>query len=735
MTGRGRPVLMLTEDMSNGTTEKEKPKKQKKTNYTEETPSVQRTPKYFTEETNKQRRAPTENTKATVQDTKAKNCGGRAKATEQSAEEIMQPETPKDTTKDPQKTTKAKTWGGKSEEKSEEKNAEKMTKTQPKTPKDTTNASVKITKPKTSAGKIKSEEKNAEERTKRQPETPKDTTKDPLKTSNAQTHGKKTKTAVEFAEETTKTPPQTPNDFTNAAVQPAKPKRCAGKAKKDKDEATKMQPEALKDTTSASVQITKPKTYAGKIKSEEKNAEEMTKMQPETPKDTTKDPLKTSKAQTRGEKTKTAVEFAEETAKTPPQTPNDITNAAVQPAKPKRCAGKAKKARDEATKMQPEALKDTTKACVPQDRREDKAAVDSILRKTLEKLKIKRDERSGAAEVVNNVKKKIIMHLKRNTQCFKDVEDPLNTGSYYENLKICNPDEFDVMLPFPVDRVDIRPYGNDGAFYSVALKRGKSPLEKFQENGVLSASKMLNEFRTEVKKSVAQCTEWKLTRKKKGCPAVTMITTVQTITISLDVVLSIVVKSSWPPFTKEGLKIEGWLGSKEKRKYKQKGYYLVPKYEGGAMVENDGVLAKDTWRISFSHIEKDILMNHGSEKTCCEKGGESCCRKDCLKLLKQLLSLLKEQDSSLDKFCSYHAKTTLLHACSSRTKDSDWKASSLSHCFQRLLDDFVGHLESGVLNNFFIPDQNLLSGPGRRRCNQLAQCIREECDKGFPIFE
>ncbi|XP_070833966.1 cyclic GMP-AMP synthase [Chaetodon trifascialis] len=620
MTGRGRPVRMLTEDMSNGTTEKEKPKKQKKTNYTEEAPSVQRTrkeksPKHFTEETNKQRRAPTENTKA-------KNCGGRAKATEQSAEEMMQPEATKDTTKDPQKTTKAKTCGGKT--KSEERNTEKMTKAQPKTPKDTTNASA---------------------------------------------------------------------------------------------------------------QITKPKTCAGKIKSEEKSAEEMTNMQPETPKDTTKDPLKTTKAQTCAEKTKMAVQFAEETVKTPPETLNDIRNAAVQPAKPKRCAGKAKKAGDEATNMQPEALKDTTKVRAPQDRSEDKAAVDAVLRTTLEKLKIRRDDRSGAAEVVNNVEKEIITHLKKNTRCFKDVEDPLNTGSYYENLKICNPDEFDVMLPIPVDRVNVRPYGNDGAFYSVALKRGNSPLEKFQENGVLSASKMLDEFRTEVKKSVARCTEWTLTRKKKGCPAVTLITTVQSITISLDVVLSIVVKSSWPPFTEEGLKIEGWLGSKEKRKYKQRGYYLVPKYEGSAMVENDGVLARDTWRISFSHIEKDILMNHGSEKTCCEKGGKSCCRKDCLKLLKHLLGLLKERDSSLDKFCSYHAKTTLLHACSSRTKDSEWRASSLSHCFQLLLDDFVGHLDSGVLNNFFIPDQNLLSGPGRRRCNHLAQCIREECDKGFPIFQ
>ena len=74
-------------------------------------------------------------------------------------------------------------------------------------------------------------------------------------------------------------------------------------------------------------------------------------------------------------------------------------------------------------------------------------------------------------------------------------------------IQISNPDEFDVMLPIPVERVDIEPFGIDGAFYSVALKRGKSPLTKFQqeregETSILSASDMLKEFREEVTKCV-----------------------------------------------------------------------------------------------------------------------------------------------------------------------------------------------------------------------------------------
>ncbi|KAF7651868.1 hypothetical protein LDENG_00104340 [Lucifuga dentata] len=385
-------------------------------------------------------------------------------------------------------------------------------------------------------------------------------------------------------------------------------------------------------------------------------------------------------------------------------------------------AGKAKSARQAA------------KTLKKQETAEEKD-LDRILSTTLKKLKIKQTERSEAATVINRITKIITDHLK-STVCFKDVKEPLHTGSYYENVKIANPDEFDVMLPMPVDRVDIQPFGDDGAFYSVRLKRGKNPLNIFQQEGsALSASEMLRDFRDEVKKSIKSLENVEVQRKKPGCPAVTLlIREVGSVPISMDVVLCLVVKSGWPSFTKEGLKIEMWLGKKVRQKCRYFPYYLVPKYEGRGTVEIDGVLAKDVWRISFSHVEKDILKNHGSKKTCCELNGARCCRKDCLKLLKHLLSLLKNTHSTFNKFCSYYAKTTLLHACCSRYSDSDWEASRLSQCFQLLLDDFEHYLTEGLLPNFFIPTQNLLSGLNQRSCNALARCIREERDKGFPIF-
>lgn len=83
-----------------------------------------------------------------------------------------------------------------------------------------------------------------------------------------------------------------------------------------------------------------------------------------------------------------------------------------------------------------------------------------------------------------------------------------------------------------------------------------------------------------------------MTKKQEGCPAVTLTQEMGSVAISIDVVLCLKVKSSWPPFTRGGLEIDGWLGTKVKQEYKRQPYYLVPKFEGRGNVENEGVLNK-----------------------------------------------------------------------------------------------------------------------------------------------
>lgn len=112
------------------------------------------------------------------------------------------------------------------------------------------------------------------------------------------------------------------------------------------------------------------------------------------------------------------------------------------------------------------------------------------------------------------------------------------------------------------------------------------------------------------------------------------------------------------------------------------------------------------------------------------------CRRQCLKLLKHLLDKLKEKyPKDLSKFCSYHAKTMLFHACVEHVYDSDWKMEQLDLCFLRLLKDFQRRLREGFLPNFFIPTHNVLGSKcNQRSCNLLADYIDFQKTNMFLIF-
>lgn len=209
-------------------------------------------------------------------------------------------------------------------------------------------------------------------------------------------------------------------------------------------ETTKMQPE---DTTKHSPNSTKAKQCGRKTKSPEQFSAEM---QPETPKDTSKASLKITKAKTCGDNPKSPLESPQERTRTQSRTQKDTTNesigitkektykASIRSTKAKTGAGKVRSPEqltEDSVNVQPETPK-YTNICGVQHRCKDDRAVDTILYTTLEKLKIRKNDRANAAEVINDIKKHIFKYLKENTQSFKDVEEPLCTGSYYENVKV-----------------------------------------------------------------------------------------------------------------------------------------------------------------------------------------------------------------------------------------------------------------------------------------------------------
>nr|XP_020767053.1 cyclic GMP-AMP synthase [Odocoileus virginianus texanus] len=303
---------------------------------------------------------------------------------------------------------------------------------------------------------------------------------------------------------------------------------------------------------------------------------------------------------------------------------------------------------------------------------------------------------------------------------------------------ISAPNEFDVMFKLEVPRIQLEEYCNSSAHCFVKFKRNPkgSPLDQFLEGGILSASKMLSRFRKIINEEIKNIedTDVIMQRKKRGSPAVTLLIR-KPREISVDVILALESRSSWPASTQKGLPINNWLGGKVKSNLKRQPFYLVPK-----LAKEGSRFQEETWRLSFSHIEKAILKNHGQSKTCCEIDGVKCCRKECLKLMKYLLEQLKKKfgdQRGLDKFCSYHVKTAFFHVCTQNPHDSQWHYEDLELCFDNCVTYFLQCLKTERLENYFIPDVNLFSRDEINKLSKefLSKQIEYQQNNGFPVFD
>ncbi|XP_010706063.1 cyclic GMP-AMP synthase, partial [Meleagris gallopavo] len=356
------------------------------------------------------------------------------------------------------------------------------------------------------------------------------------------------------------------------------------------------------------------------------------------------------------------------------------------------------------------------------------------LREVLSQLSLGRQDVSEASGLVNHVVSHLIQAVRGRDGSFSSI-GRLGAGSYYEHVKISEPNEFDIMLVMPVTRLQLDECDDTGAFYYLTFKR--NPKEKYlnrflDEDGKLSAFKMLKELRRIIKEEVKHIKDVEVTvkRKKPRSPAITLQIKKPPAEISVDIILALEVQQSWPPSTQDGLNIECWLGRKVRREFRHKPIYLVAKQN-----KKEKLPRGNTWRLSFSHIEKAMLNNHGSIKTCCESDGVKCCRKDCLKLLKYLLERLKMKHAKeLEKFCSYHVKTAFFHSCVTWPSDTDWQYENLEHCFQKYLEYFLRCLQDSQLPHFFIPQYNLLSLDDKASNDFLSRQINYQLNNGFPVF-
>uniref|UniRef100_A0A671YTX2 Uncharacterized protein n=1 Tax=Sparus aurata TaxID=8175 RepID=A0A671YTX2_SPAAU len=319
-------------------------------------------------------------------------------------------------------------------------------------------------------------------------------------------------------------------------------------------------------------------------------------------------------------------------------------------------------------------------------------------------LKLRQTDRRWAAEVVNDFRENLLKFLRSSSdQPFFQSAEFLTTGSYFEKVKIHNPDEFDMMLKLQApSRLNMTEL-DGGLFYRLDfLRPTRSPVQVFLlENQQLSSSKILTEmFRLVRKMSICMDVVYSCEgsgginlMRRNICPCSCM---------------EVHPSQGWPLAVRNGPDVENWLGKKVRQEIRSLPIYFVPKrLKGRNLSEEAKGRETSSWRISFSHIEKKIITSHGNKKTCCESNATKCCRKQCLMLLKSLIEGLKQRfPKELEDLCSYHGKTAFLHTL---FNDSMWARQQLPSCFLHLLGALEDHARRADLPHFFVPSCNLFS--------------------------
>uniref|UniRef100_A0A8C3K3D7 Cyclic GMP-AMP synthase n=1 Tax=Calidris pygmaea TaxID=425635 RepID=A0A8C3K3D7_9CHAR len=98
------------------------------------------------------------------------------------------------------------------------------------------------------------------------------------------------------------------------------------------------------------------------------------------------------------------------------------------------------------------------------------------LREVLSRLSLPRQDVSEASGLVNRVVSQLIQAVRGRGGSFGSIER-LGAGSYYEHVKISEPNEFDIMLLMPVARLQLDECDDTGAYYYLSFKR--NPKEKY----------------------------------------------------------------------------------------------------------------------------------------------------------------------------------------------------------------------------------------------------------------
>ncbi|XP_068720191.1 cyclic GMP-AMP synthase-like receptor 1 [Montipora capricornis] len=301
----------------------------------------------------------------------------------------------------------------------------------------------------------------------------------------------------------------------------------------------------------------------------------------------------------------------------------------------------------------------------------------------------------------------------------------LHSGSYYENLKVSRPCEFDIMLVFDNTRFDrffdiMCPVRTKDPCVGYArlefrdhVQEGRKLWGKFltKDGKYLSPQKIVKRFKVLVCEAVENMAERNQGRRisneiKQNGPAVTLYN-IYGKNIDVDLVLSIEVlgwpscANSWGDFATH----RTWPSKLVVEEIKTMGtFHLVPK-----PCPAEAMNSKLYWRISFSEVEKKLLR-----PACAEK-------KKSYRIAKAIFEACEDD---LKPLKSFHLKTVFLHLRSENPRaesGSSHLAENVVNFFERL----ITHLKNGQLSHFFVKNANLFVGMNQERLKHLARKLQK----------
>lgn len=275
------------------------------------------------------------------------------------------------------------------------------------------------------------------------------------------------------------------------------------------------------------------------------------------------------------------------------------------------------------------------------------------------------------------------------------------TGSYYEKLRVSQPNEFDTMLVFDSHRItkffNIEYNFRDPSTMLFAKLLFKDHILKGRElwgafltadGKYLSPTKLLRHFFSSVCKAVkllARDQRHRVSNVRQNGPAVTLKIDEK---IEFDLVLSIEIlewprcASGWGNFSSKG----SWPTKHqvEEIRISQPKCYLVAKPCDAERSLDSRVF----WRISFSEAEKKLLLPSDSDKK-------------YYKIVKAIFQAKKEE---LRPLTSFHLKNAfLLHRCEKPDK------SDLARSVLEFIQNLIQRMRKGLLPHFFVSHVNLLA--------------------------